>query len=109
MLGKLRLATVVLVAGCGGGASKPTTAPIQNSAEQDPPPFTGEATVVERTQTSGVIELSGKRDISMRSAMDQMTAHCGADQFTITSEGEEVIDQPTLQTAWRIRYVCNPR
>src|SRR3970282_107595 len=43
----------------------------------------------------GVIELQGDRGKAMEQANQEMNAHCGPGNFTITQEGEEAIGTDT--------------
>jgi hypothetical protein len=56
----------------------------------------GSARVLQRTQTGGVIELQGDRGKAMEQANQEMSAHCGPNNFTITQEGEEAIGTDTV-------------
>lgn len=58
----------------------------------------GSARVLQRTQTGGVIELQGDRGKAMEQANQEMAAHCGPNNFTITQEGEEAIGTDTIAT-----------
>ena len=58
----------------------------------------GSARVISRTQAGGVIELQGDRGKAMEQANQEMSAHCGPGNFTITQEGEEVIGTDTVAT-----------
>jgi hypothetical protein len=88
----------------------------------------GSARVVQRTQYGGVIALEGDRGKAMEGAHREMAAHCGAGNYTIIQEGEEVIGTDTSYgestdydhhgsstaggestrqaTEWRVRYQC---
>src|SRR5688572_29727734 len=108
----MRSVVLVVLAGCWTGSSeKPREpAPIANTA----PKPQARADTVQRTQSGGVIQLDGDRDRAMASALAEMNAHCGTNNFTITQEGEEAIGQDALDgtpikivTAWRVHYVCN--
>lgn len=106
MLRKLSLALIVALAACGT------------------------ARVVWRTQTGGVIELQGDRNKSMEQANNEMSAHCGANNYTIVAEGLEPVgtdryygqssspypqggvqtsgyEQQRTATIWRVHYQCN--
>jgi hypothetical protein len=56
----------------------------------------GSARVIQRTQVGGVIELQGDRGKAMEQANQEMTAHCGPNNYTIIQEGEEVVGQDTF-------------
>jgi hypothetical protein len=56
----------------------------------------GSARVISRTQGGGVIELQGDRGKAMEQANQEMNAHCGPGNFTITQEGEEAIGTDTV-------------
>ena len=56
----------------------------------------GTARVIQRTQVGGVIELQGDRGKAMEQANQEMAAHCGPGNFTITQEGEEAIGTDTF-------------
>jgi len=71
MLRKLSLGLIVALAACGS------------------------ARVLQRTQTGGVIELSGDRGKAMEQANQDMAAHCGPNNFTIVQEGEEAVGTDT--------------
>jgi hypothetical protein len=58
----------------------------------------GSARVISRTQAGGVIELQGDRGKAMEQANQEMNAHCGPGNFTITQEGEEAIGTDTVAT-----------
>src|SRR5262245_1086993 len=51
----------------------------------------GTARVIHRDQVGGVIELQGDRGKAMEQANQEMAAHCGPGNFTITQEGEEAV------------------
>lgn len=55
----------------------------------------GSARVLQRTQTGGVIELSGDRGKAMEQANADMASHCGPNNFTIVQEGEEAVGTDT--------------
>ena len=55
----------------------------------------GSARVIQRTQSGGVIELSGDRGKAMEQANQEMASHCGPNNFTIVQEGEEAIGTDT--------------
>ena len=55
----------------------------------------GSARVIQRTQAGGVIELNGDRGKAMEQANQEMAAHCGPNNYTITQEGEEAIGTDT--------------
>jgi hypothetical protein len=52
--------------------------------------------VIHRDQVGGVIELQGDRGKAMEQANQEMSAHCGPNNFTITQEGEEAIGTDTF-------------
>jgi hypothetical protein len=56
----------------------------------------GAARVIQRTQAGGVIELQGDRGKAMEQASQEMSAHCGPNNFTIVQEGEEAIGTDTF-------------
>jgi hypothetical protein len=56
----------------------------------------GTARVITRNQVGGVIELQGDRGKAMEQANQEMGAHCGPGNFTITQEGEEAIGTDTF-------------
>ena len=58
----------------------------------------GSARVLQRTQTGGVIELQGDRGKAMEQANQEMAAHCGPNNFTITQEGEEAVGTDVIAT-----------
>jgi hypothetical protein len=119
----------VLFAGACGGSSKPAEKPISNTdtastPESSGPKGPGEGRVIQRTQTGGVIELSGDRRGAMKQADEEMAAHCGPNNYTIVQEGEEAVGADTYspsgsapsnngsvttrtETAWRLHYQCN--
>lgn len=88
----------------------------------------GSARVVQRTQYGGVVALEGDRGKAMERAHSEMAAHCGAGNYTIVQEGEEVIGSDTeygertdydsqgestgggastrQATEWRVHYQC---
>jgi hypothetical protein len=55
----------------------------------------GSARVTQRTQTGGVIELSGDRGKAMEQANQDMAGHCGPNNFTIVQEGDEPVGTDT--------------
>jgi hypothetical protein len=55
----------------------------------------GSARVMKRTQYGGVIALQGDRGKAMEQAHKEMAGHCGAGNYTITQEGEEVVGTDT--------------
>jgi hypothetical protein len=56
----------------------------------------GSARIVKRTQYGGVIALQGDRGKAMEQAHKEMGAHCGAGNYSIVQEGEEVIGSDTV-------------
>ncbi len=57
----------------------------------------GNAKIIQRNQTGGIIELQGDRGKAMEQANAEMAAHCGGPgSWQITQEGEEVIGQDTF-------------
>ena len=56
----------------------------------------GSARVIQRNQRGGVIELSGDRGKAMEQANQEMSAHCGPNNYQITQEGEEAIGTDTV-------------
>lgn len=56
----------------------------------------GSARVVQRTQYGGVIALQGDRGKAMEQAHKEMSGHCGAGNYSIVQEGEEVIGTDTV-------------
>ena len=72
MLRKLSLGFLVVIAACGS------------------------ARVVSRNQSGGVIELSGDRGKAMEQANQEMSAHCGPNNYQIVQEGEEAIGTDTV-------------
>lgn len=56
----------------------------------------GSARVIQRNQSGGVIELSGDRGKAMEQANQEMSAHCGPNNYQITQEGEEAIGTDTI-------------
>jgi hypothetical protein len=88
----------------------------------------GTATVVWRTQGSGVIELRGDRGKAMDEANNEMAGHCGPNNYPIVAEGQEPggtdYQQNTAMSpggtssgygrqrqrpamVWRVHYQCN--
>lgn len=88
----------------------------------------GNARVVKRTQTGGVLALEGSHDKAMERAHQIMGSHCGG-PYTVVEEGEHVVGVDTVHDEetyvdeygnvvteggqssreakeWRIRYVC---
>jgi hypothetical protein len=55
----------------------------------------GSARVVQRTQYGGIIALEGDHGKAMEGAHAEMAAHCGAGNYTIVKEAEEVIGTDT--------------
>jgi hypothetical protein len=56
----------------------------------------GTARVIHRDQVGGVIELQGDRGKAMEQANQEMSAHCGPNNWTITQEGEEAVGTDTF-------------
>jgi hypothetical protein len=56
----------------------------------------GTARVIHRDQVGGVIELQGDRGKAMEQATQEMGAHCGPNNWTITQEGEEAVGTDTF-------------
>jgi hypothetical protein len=56
----------------------------------------GSARIVKRTQYGGVIALQGDRGKAMEQAHKEMGTHCGAGNYSIVQEGEEVIGTDTV-------------
>lgn len=56
----------------------------------------GNARVIRRTPNGGVIALDGDRGKAMEQATNEMGAHCGPGNYTITLEGEEPIGTDTV-------------
>jgi hypothetical protein len=56
----------------------------------------GSARVISRNQSGGVIELQGDRGKAMEQANQEMSAHCGPNNYQIVQEGEEVVGQDTV-------------
>ena len=56
----------------------------------------GSARVISRNQSGGVIELSGDRGKAMEQANQEMSAHCGPNNYQIAQEGEEAIGTDTV-------------
>ncbi|HEY4182296.1 MAG TPA: hypothetical protein VGM90_35935 [Kofleriaceae bacterium] len=56
----------------------------------------GSARVLSRNQSGGVIELQGDRGKAMEQANQEMSAHCGPNNYQIVQEGEEVVGQDTV-------------
>lgn len=55
----------------------------------------GAARVIHQDQTGGVIELQGDHGKAMEQASQEMATHCGANNFTVMSQGEEAIGTDT--------------
>lgn len=55
----------------------------------------GAARVIHQDQAGGVIELQGDHGKAMEEASQQMATHCGANNFTVVSQGEEAIGTDT--------------
>jgi hypothetical protein len=55
----------------------------------------GSARVVQRSQYGGIVALEGDRGKAMEDAHRHMAGHCGAGNYTITLEGDEVIGTDT--------------
>jgi hypothetical protein len=82
----------------------------------------GNATLVHRDQTGGVIHLGGNKDKAMDKARAMMAEHCGEDAYAVVSEGEEPIgveyktsvvpaiglarSSATEKTDYRVHYEC---
>ena len=56
----------------------------------------GTARVITRNQVGGVLELQGDRGKAMEQANQEMAAHCGPNNYTITQEGEEAVGTDTI-------------
>ncbi|HUQ04599.1 MAG TPA: hypothetical protein VM261_18995 [Kofleriaceae bacterium] len=56
----------------------------------------GSARIVSRTQYGGIVALQGDRGKAMEQAHKEMAAHCGAGNYAIVQEGEEVIGTDTV-------------
>lgn len=56
----------------------------------------GSARVIHQDQAGGVIELQGDHGKAMEQASQQMAVHCGANNFTVMSQGEEAIGTDTF-------------
>ncbi len=87
----------------------------------------GNARVVNRSQTGGILALQGNRSKAMEDAHVKMKQHCQG-PYTIVEEGEQVIGTDTVAgsetyetqdgvateggsstrqaTEWRVKYVC---
>ena len=121
MVARALLLVALSLAGCGSKSSTESTTPSNAGGTSGPPPAVapasrGDARVIQRTQVGGVIELGGDRSGAMQAAEQEMSAHCGPNNFTIVQEGEEVVGADTLggsgatvrtETAWRVHYQCN--
>jgi len=55
----------------------------------------GAARVIHQDQAGGVIELQGDHGKAMEQASQEMATHCGANNFTVMSQGEEAIGTDT--------------
>jgi hypothetical protein len=107
---------VVVVAGCWTSSKQPAPAPIANEVKQGPAATPGQAKQVAKTASGGVIQLAGERGAALINANEQMSQHCGSNNYAITQEGEEAVGsdagpgQPVrIETAWRVHYVCYDR
>lgn len=56
----------------------------------------GTARVIHQDQVGGVIELQGDHGKAMDQASQEMATHCGANNFTVMSQGEEAIGTDTV-------------
>lgn len=56
----------------------------------------GTARVIHQDQVGGVIELQGDHGKAMDQASQEMAVHCGANNFTVMSQGEEAIGTDTV-------------
>ncbi|HEX2686420.1 MAG TPA: hypothetical protein VHN14_07370 [Kofleriaceae bacterium] len=56
----------------------------------------GTARVIHQDQVGGVIELQGDHGKAMEQASQEMATHCGANNFTVVSQGEEAIGTDTF-------------
>jgi len=111
------ISIVFVVAACGGGPKKPAPEPINNEVKTEPAPTkpatAGQAKVITKTAQGGIVELQGDRGVAMLDANEQMNAHCGVGNYTITQEGEEAVgadsagSEVRTATAWRVYYACN--
>ena len=104
---------------CGGPRAP---APVVNQADPVEPVAApvepaDAAVLVSRSATGGTLELRGDRDLGHADAQAKMTEHCGAENYQITSESEEIIGADTYSDgtgrvtrnevrAWRIHYAC---
>ena len=64
----------------------------------------GAARTVNRNQYGGTIALEGDRNKAMERAHQQMTAHCGPNNYTIVSEGETVIGQDSAASSETVQH-----
>jgi len=104
------LCVILVLAACGGKAQPAPPVENKEHAVDIEQKTVAEARVIQRTNNGGVIELAGDRDNAMKAAMDEMSAHCGPDAYTIVQEGEEAVGHdggPRTATAWRVHYQCN--
>ena len=56
----------------------------------------GTSRLIHQDQTGGVLELQGDHGQAMEDANSKMAAHCGANNFTVVSQGEEAIGTDTV-------------
>ena len=99
---------LLLFVGCWRNSPPPP--PIANQAPPTPTAHPiGDARLIARTSSGGVIDLQGDRDTAMPRSLQLMTDHCGKDRFTIVQEGEEAVGttKGQITTAWRVHYQCN--
>jgi hypothetical protein len=108
------LALLFSVAACGGSnkqAGQSTSLTNKTGSVEPAAQGPGEGRLIQRMQMGGVIELSGDRSAAMKQADEQMSAHCGPNNYTIVQEGEEAIAEESTgrrtATAWRVHYQCN--
>jgi hypothetical protein len=101
------IALALLLAACGGSSQKPVqnTAPAGGAAAPSQEP--GTARVDTKTTDGGVISFVGDREAAMAAATKAMADHCGAGNYVITQEGEEVTDLEAGKPEWRIHYRCS--
>ena len=109
----MRYAIAIALAGCWTGSveePKPVEPPKPVKVAPPPGQPAGTALVIERTPSSGVIQLAGERPIAMEAANLLMNDHCGPGQYVIVQEGEESIGPDASGRAtkveWRVHYQC---
>jgi hypothetical protein len=109
---------VILLAAC---ASSPPPPPNLVASHCGPPPVqaalapAGEAHIIEKTGTTGVISLSGDHAIAIERAYALMAQHCGEGNWKVTVDEQvamadifspAIYDEAIDYTERKIHYAC---